>query len=364
MNIDNILDKALNRVSLTLEEATYLYKNGNITDLVFIADTIRKRLHPEGEVGWIIDRNVNINNACISGCKFCNFHCRVGDEREFTTSMEEYVQKIDEMTALGGDQLLLQGGMHPKYGIEFYIELFSSIRERYPSVKLHALGPPEIVHIARKSRLSYRDTLIKLMDAGLSSLPGAGAEILSDRVRKELSPGKAKTSEWLAVMEETHKLNMVTSATMMFGHIETIEERVSHLIKLRDLQSKRPEGSQGFAAFIAWPVIANGTVLESNYNLSPSTPLEYIRLIAMSRIVLNNIDNIQASWLTVGKKIGQMALNAGANDMGSIMIEENVVASVGMNNSMDSNAIQKAIIEAGFKPYRRDQAYNHYCEKE
>ncbi|QZE14128.1 dehypoxanthine futalosine cyclase [Halosquirtibacter laminarini] len=355
----SLYKKAIDLKALTLEEGLFLYENSPLSELTFVANEIRKKYRNDNKVTWIIDRNVNITNVCISDCSFCNFHRKLKDEDTFTTTLDEYIEKIEAMLKKGGNQLLLQGGMHPKYGIEFYEELFSTLKSRYPEVKLHSLGPPEIHHISKKSKLSYRETLVRLQAAGLDSLPGAGAEILSDRVRKTLSPGKATTEQWLEVMREAHRLNMVTSATMMFGHIETTSERVEHLLKLRDVQEQRPVGSNGFTAFIPWTVYTEGTKLAETYDCKPVTPSSYVRLIAMSRILLNNVPNIQASWLTVGKATAQACLYAGANDMGSIMIEENVVSSAGANYQMDAESIQKAIIEAGFIPQLRNQAYEY-----
>ena len=261
------------------------------------------------------------------------------------------------MLLLGGNQLLLQGGMHPGYGLAFYSDLFSSLKNEFPDVKLHALGPPEIVHIARKERMSYRAVLEKLIESGLDSLPGAGAEILCDRVRKKISPAKATTAEWLGVMAEAHKLGMVTSATMMFGHIESLGERVAHLIYLRDLQAKKPLSAPGFMAFIPWPVLSEGTELEKMVCIAPVLPVEYVRTIAISRIILNNILNIQASWLTVGSETAQVSLYAGANDLGSIMIEENVVSAAGASIKLSSYDLQRIIAEAGFQPQLRTQNY-------
>lgn len=306
-----------------------LYEQAPTSELMVLAWQIRQKFHPGNTVTWMIDRNINITNICISGCKFCNFHRKLNGEGTYTTTFEEYRSKITAMLELGGNQLLIQGGMHPSYGLAFYTDLFSSLKKEFPEVRLHALGPPEIVHIARKERMGYREVLVKLIEAGLDSLPGAGAEILCDRVRKEISPGKARTSEWLEVMAEAHILGMVTSATMMFGHIETSMERIEHLIYLRDLQSKKPLDAPGFLAFIPWPFMSQGTELGKNGSIAPVLPLEYVRTIAMSRIILNNIRNIQASWLTVGKETAQVCLHAGANDLGSIMIEENVVSAAG-----------------------------------
>ena len=259
--------------------------------------------------------------------------------------------------ALGGDQLLLQGGLHPKLGIDFYEELFSTLKSLYPQVRLHALGAPEVAHIARISGLTTLDTLKRLIAAGLDSLPGAGAEILDPGVRKAISPAKPSVEEWIQVMHEAHCLNLPTSATMMYGHVETSRQRVDHLLRIRDLQARCPEGHYGFLAFIPWIFRSSGTELERQGVATRFSPLEYIRIIAVSRLVLNNIRNIQASWLTVGKATAQVALHSGANDMGSIMIEENVVSSAGAHNQFDAAGIQQAIREAGFTPRLRDQLY-------
>ena len=281
-----------------------------------------------------------------------------GSADAYTTTIPEYITKIDEMLSLGGDQLLLQGGMNPDLGLEFYTDLFRNLKELYPSLKLHALGPPEIVHLARKEHVSYSEVLSRLIDAGLNSLPGAGAEILSDRVRRIVSPAKASTKEWLEVMKEAHKLNLPTSATMMFGHVETIEERVEHLVHLRDLQAMKPEGHFGFITFIPWAFQDEGTVLLKKHGIRSSySGPDYIRMIALSRIILNNIKNIQASILTVGKDIGMLSLHSGANDLGSIMIEENVVSAAGSNNRFNADEMQAIIKEAGFIPGRRNQKY-------
>ncbi len=357
----DILDRATRGESLTLEEGYALYERIPLAELAAAADE-RRRMVVEDEsiVTWQIDRNVNITNVCISGCKFCNFHCKPHQrERHFITSIEEYREKIERMVALGGDQLLLQGGMHPQLGISFYEELFKSLKAEYPEVKLHALGAPEVSHIARISSLSTLETLERLRAAGLDSLPGAGAEILDPVVRKKISPAKPSVEEWLSVMREAHKLNLPTSATMMYGHIENEKNRVEHLFKIRDLQAECPEENWGFIAFIPWIFHSSGTQLEREGVVSHFSPLEYIRLIAVSRLILNNIRNIQASWLTVGKATAQIALHSGANDFGSIMIEENVVSSAGADHHFDAEGIQKAIREAGFTPKLRGQLYQY-----
>ncbi len=358
MNAETLYNKALALDNLSFDEALHLYREAPLQELLSIANTLRYKHVPGNEVTWQIDRNVNITNVCVSGCRFCNFHCGLHSDRAYITSPDEYSEKIEAMLALGGDQLLLQGGLHPKLGIDFYTDLFRELKKRHPQVKLHALGPPEIAHIAKVSSLDAETVLRKLIDAGLDSLPGAGAEILDNDIRKRISPGKCPADRWLEVMEAAHRLGLATSATMMYGHVEGPEHRIAHLIKLRDTQKKVPPGHCGFLAFIAWPYCGKGTVLEKEGVEENNSPLGYLRLIAISRIVLNNIRNIQASWLTVGRETAQAALHGGANDMGSIMIEENVVSSAGASNSFDAAGIQQAIREAGFTPRLRDQKYN------
>ena len=359
MNAEEIFARAQDRVTLSPEEAYWLWEKAPLERLAAVADEVRRNVVPDPNVvTWQIDRNVNITNVCISGCKFCNFHCKPHEaEREFITTIEEYRSKIERMLELGGDQLLLQGGLHPKLGVEFYEELFRELKRLYPEVRLHALGAPEVAHVAKVSGVSTREALERLVAAGLDSLPGAGAEILVDRVRKQISPAKPSVEEWLQVMHQAHEMNLPTSATMMYGHVETPRERIDHLLKIRDLQAQCPAGNWGFIAFIPWIFRSSGTRLEREGVKSEFSPLEYIRMIAVSRLVLNNINNIQASWLTVGKATAQLAMHSGANDMGSIMIEENVVSSAGANNSFDAEGIQKAIREAGFEPRLRDQLY-------
>jgi cyclic dehypoxanthinyl futalosine synthase len=361
LNHSNLYQKALSLEFLSGDEGMELYRNAPTSALMQVAFEVRRKLVPGKEVTWMIDRNVNITNVCISQCKFCNF-CRIAkDEDAYITTIDEYKTKIDEMLALGGDQLLLQGGMHPKLGLEFYVDLFRNLKLRYPNVKLHALGPPEIHYLAKKEGVSNHEVLVHLKNAGLESLPGAGAEILSDRVRKIVSPAKATIAEWLNVMREAHKLNLPTSATMMFGHIETEEERINHLLNLRQVQSEKPKGAYGFIAFIPWPFQDDNTVLKNKMGVINSvTPEDYIRLIAISRIMLPNITNIQASWLTVGKQTAQITLHGGANDFGSIMIEEHVVSAAGANHAFDAIGIQNAIKEAGFIPKRRNQKYEDW----
>lgn len=360
-SIDAILERALCREPLTREEAYALYDNAPLQMLCGVADALRRSAVRDAEVvTWQIDRNVNITNVCKSGCKFCNFHCKPHEEdKAYITTMAEYRTKIDEALRLGADQLLLQGGLHPRLGIEFYETLFRQIKREYPALRLNALGAPEVSHIAKISNLTTFETLQRLRAAGLDSLPGAGAEILSEDVRKRISPAKPTAREWITVMHEAHKLDIPTTATMMYGHVETPHQRVDHLITLRDLQAAKPATSRGFTAFIPWVFCPTGTQLERE-GISPRfSATEYLRIIAMSRIVLHNITNIQASWLTVGKEVAQIALRSGANDMGSIMIEENVVSSAGATTRFDREAMEDTIRRAGFTPRLRDQQYNY-----
>ncbi len=358
MNTSVLLEKALGFEWLSIEEGIYLFENAPLNSLVFVADELRKIQKPDGKVTWMIDRNVNTTNVCIANCKFCNFYRIPGHAEAYITTMDEYRVKIEEMRRLGGDQMLLQGGHHPDLGIDFYEQLFKDLKSNFPDIKLHALGPPEIAHIAKLGKLSHTEVLSRLKAAGLDSLPGAGAEILNDRVRRMISKGKCSGQEWLDVMRAAHQLDITTSATMMFGHIETLHERFEHLAMIRQVQSEKPEHANGFLAFIPWPFQDDGTLLRRVKGIrNEVTSEEYIRMIALSRIMLPNVLNIQASWLTVGEKTAQLCLYAGANDFGSIMIEENVVSAAGAPHRFTSEGIQKAIVQAGFEPQLRTQKY-------
>ena len=325
---------------------------------MFVADELRKKQVPHQKVTWQIDRNVNTTNVCIANCKFCNFYRIPGHAEAYITDMPTYRIKIEQTLRYGGDQLLLQGGHHPELGLQFYTDTFRQIKAEYPTIKLHTLGPPEVAHITKLEKSTHREVLMALKKAGMDSLPGAGAEILVDRVRRLISKGKCGAQEWLDIMQEAHQQNITTSATMMFGHVETIEERFEHLVKIRTVQSRKPEGAKGFLAFIPWTFQDVDTLLakiRGVHNLT--TPEEYIRMIALSRIMLPNIKNIQASWLTVGKQTAQICLQAGANDFGSIMLEENVVSAAGAPHRFTYKSIQDAIREAGFEPQLRNQQY-------
>ena len=364
MQLSELYEKASAFGFLTVEEGVFLYRHAPLADLMFIADELRKKQVPHGKVTWQIDRNVNTTNVCIANCKFCNFYRIPGHAEAYITDMPAYRQKIGETLKYGGDQLLLQGGHHPDLGLAFYVNTFRAIKAEFPHIKLHALGPPEVAHITKISRgpngekFTHHEILKALKEAGMDSLPGAGAEILVDRVRRLISKGKCGAQEWLDIMHEAHKLNITTSATMMFGHVETIEERFEHLVKIREVQSRKPEYANGFLAFIPWTFQDVDTLLakiRGVHNLT--TPEEYIRMIALSRIMLPNIKNIQASWLTVGKQVASVCLHAGANDFGSIMIEENVVSAAGAPHRFTYKTIQDAIREAGFAPQLRNQQY-------
>ncbi len=355
-----LLDRAIQFDYLKANEGLFLFENAATSDLMFVANELRKKQVPSNKVTWIIDRNANTTNVCNANCKFCNFFRIPGHKDAYITTLEEYTEKIEETIRYGGEQLLLQGGHHPELGLDFYCDLFSGIKKKFPNIKLHALGPPEIAHISKIDGKSHKEVLKALITAGLDSLPGAGAEILDDRVRRMISKGKCGAQEWLDVMREAHKLGLTTSATMMFGHIETPLERFEHLVKIRQVQSEKPENSNGFLAFIAWPFQDDGTLLKRVKGISNNVDgNEYIRMVALSRIMLPNVKNIQASWLTVGKKVGQLCLHAGANDFGSIMIEENVVSAAGAPHRFTSTTIQEAIKEAGFEPQLRNQEYEY-----
>ena len=358
MELNDLYQKALRFEFLSVEEGMYLFENAALTELMYVADELRKKQVPHGKVTWQIDRNVNTTNVCIANCKFCNFYRIPGHEEAYITDIETYKQKIDETIKFGGDQLLLQGGHHPELGLSFYVNLFKELKSLYPNIKLHTLGPPEIAHITKLEKSTHREVLMALKEAGMDSLPGAGAEILTDRVRRLISKGKCGAQEWLDIMHEAHKLNITTSATMMFGHVETLQERFEHLVKIREVQSRKPEDAKGFLAFIPWTFQDVDTLLAKIRGVQNlTTAEEYIRMIALSRIMLPNVKNIQASWLTVGKQVAQICLNAGANDFGSIMIEENVVSAAGAPHRFTSTTIQQSIKEAGFEPQLRNQQY-------
>ncbi|MCF6401843.1 dehypoxanthine futalosine cyclase [Chitinophaga filiformis] len=358
MELKDLYRKALNFEWLTPEEGIYLFEKAPLAELMDIANELRKQQVPHGKVTWQIDRNVNTTNVCTANCKFCNFYRVPGHAEAYITTIDEYKKKIEETLKFGGDQLLLQGGHHPELGLKFYVDTFKQLKQLYPTVKLHALGPPEVAHITKLEKSTHIEVLSALKEAGMASLPGAGAEILNDRVRRLISKGKCGAQEWLDVMRAAHKLNIPSSATMMFGHVETLMERFQHFADIRQVQSEKPEGHYGFTAFIPWTFQDVDTLLSRIRGVhNMTTSEEYIRMIALSRIMLPNIKNIQASWLTVGKQVAQICLHAGANDFGSIMIEENVVSAAGAPHRFTYRSMQEAIKEAGFEPQLRTQLY-------
>lgn len=360
MEVNQLLHRALGLEFLSVDEGLHLWEHATTAQLMYVANSLRQHHVPNNTVTWIIDRNSNTTNVCIANCKFCNFFRKPGHEEAYITTIEQYKQKIEETFKYGGNQLLLQGGHHPDLGLEYYCQLFSELKRLYPELKLHALGPPEIAHITKLEQSTHTEVLAALKEAGLDSLPGAGAEILSDRVRRLISKGKCGGQEWLDVMRAAHQLDITTSATMMFGHVETDRERFEHLVSLREVQSEKPSHAKGFLAFIPWPFQDEDTLLKRLKRARNTvTSDEYIRMIAMSRIMLPNIVNIQASWLTVGKQVAQVCLHAGANDFGSIMIEENVVSAAGAAFRFTADGIQQAIRDAGFNPQLRTQQYEY-----
>jgi len=331
-------------------EALALLEGGELLALGARADAVRRALHPGGEVTFVVDRNINYTNYCLSGCRFCAFYARPGSGQGYLLSEAEIHRKIEETLALGGTAIMMQGGLHPDLGIAWYERVFSGIKARYP-IHIHSLSPPEVVHIAGVSGLSVEETLRRLRAAGLDSLPGGGAEVLVDRVRSAISPHKIPTNTWLEVMRVAHGLGMRSTATMMFGSLDTPAERIEHLRRIRDLQDE----TGGFTAFIPWTFQAGNTELEAGH--TASTGLDYLRLLAVARIYLDNVPSIQASWVTQGLRLGQVALAFGANDMGSTMIEENVVAATGVRNLCDVEQMVRLIRAAGFTPVQRDSLY-------
>jgi cyclic dehypoxanthinyl futalosine synthase len=358
MNLSQLYERALNFEFLSAEEGVFLFENAPLSELSFVANELRKKQVPHGKVTWIIDRNMNTTNVCTANCKFCNFYRIPGHEEGYISNIETYKEKIEETFKYGGEQLLLQGGHHPDLGLDYYVGLFKQLKQLYPQLKLHTLGPPEIAHICKVSNVTHYEALSALKEAGMDSMPGPGAEILDDRVRRLISKGKCGAQEWLDIMEVAHQIGLTTSATMMFGHVETLLERFEHLVKIRAVQAKKPEHAKGFLNFIPWTFQDVDTLLKRIRRAkNDTTAAEYIRMIAMSRIMLPNVKNIQASWLTVGKQTAQLCLHAGANDFGSIMIEENVVSAAGAPHRFTATGIQEAIREAGFEPQLRNQEY-------
>jgi cyclic dehypoxanthinyl futalosine synthase len=342
---------------ITKKEGLALFRNADLLGLGMMADRVRKRLHSEGIVTYIIDRNINYTNVCINRCRFCAFYRDKGDPDSYIISRRALFHKIRETVDLGGTQILIQGGLHPDLDIDYYVELLRAIKKKF-SIHIHGFSPPEIYYIARKARVPVIEALSVLKDSGLDSIPGGGAEILSDRVRRKISPDKIGSREWLSVMEDAHRAGMKTTATMMFGSIETPEDIIEHLTCIRRLQDR----TGGFTAFIPWSFQPGNTEISSQLSVDsspflPATGVDYLRVLALSRIYLDNVPNIQASWVTQGVKLAQVALRFGANDFGSTMLEENVVASTGVRYRVSIGDIRNAITGSGFKPAQRDMYY-------
>lgn len=353
--VEELLAKAVEGHRLTPEEGLRVLKESSLASLGRAADEVTRRLHPEPYRTYNIDRNINYTNICTAVCDFCAFYRGPKSDEGYVLPIEEILRKVEETVELGGDQILLQGGLHPEFDLAWYEEMLGRIKDRFPQVNLHAFSPPEIHHFTKVNKLSLREVLQRLQAAGLGSLPGGGAEILVDRVRKEITRGKVLTDDWLNVMRVWHELGGRSSATMMFGHVETLEERVEHLERLRQLQDESlGKGHKGFTAFICWTFQRDNTPMD---HLAPAGAHEYLKMNALSRLYLDNFDNLQSSWVTQGLKTGQMALLYGANDMGSLMIEENVVAEAGTVHYLSLQQIRDAISELGYEPRQRDVHY-------
>ena len=348
--IEKLLKRILAGQRLLPHEGLILLESNDLTALARAADEVTRRKHPEDFRTYNIDRNINYTNICVSGCRFCAFHCKPGADNGYVIDRDELYRKIEETIDLGGDQILLQGGMHPDLAIDWYEELVSDIKRRFPQINVHGFSPTEIEHIAQVSKIPTTDVLKRFKVAGLGSLPGGGAEILVDRVRNSLSPCKVSADRWLSICRQWHEMGGRGSATMMFGHIETLAERIEHLERLRQVQDE----TGGFTAFICWTFQPGNTELATQRKVGP---WEYLKMLAVARLYLDNFPNLQASWVTQGLTIGQMALRFGANDMGSLMIEENVVAAAGTSYRTNEVEIRRAIEGAGYRACRRNVFY-------
>ena len=349
MSILDIIEKAKAGERLSCDEGRTLFREADLVALGEGADAVRRRLHPDPVVTYIVDRNINYSNSCITYCKFCAFYRPPGHPEEYTLTQEELGRKIQETIDIGGVQILMQGGHHPHYKIDWYEDMLRFIKKNY-KIHVHGFSPPEIHHFSVLNKMPIPEVIRRLREAGLDSIPGGGAEVLVDRVRKEISPLKTKTGEWLDVMRQAHLQKMKTTATMMYGHAETYDDRVEHLDHLRELQDE----TGGFTAFICWNLQTSNTELE---HLPMTGGHEYLKTLAVSRLFLDNIPNLQSSWVTQGEKVGQMALRYGANDMGSTMLEENVVSQAGADFRMTEETIRRVITDFGFVPKRRNMHY-------
>lgn len=349
--IADILEKAVAGERLTADEGLRLLQSHDLAAIGAAADKVSRRLHPEPYRTYNVDRNINYSNICTAVCHFCAFYRGPKSDEGYVLSREELLHKVEETVALGGNQILLQGGLHHQFKLDWYEEMLADIKSAFPEVNIHGFSPPELYHFTKMNQLPIEEVLTRLKAAGLGSIPGGGAEILVDRVRKELTRGKVMTDDWLNVMRVWHKMGGISTATMMFGHVETLAERIEHLQRVRDLQDE----TGGFTAFICWTFQPDNTDMD---HIAPKGSFEYLKTQAVSRLFLDNIPNIQSSWVTQGLKMGQLAMLFGANDMGSLMIEENVVAEAGTVHFMSLHQIRQAIEELGYQPRQRDVFYN------
>ncbi|MDF9406942.1 dehypoxanthine futalosine cyclase [Pelotomaculum isophthalicicum JI] len=347
-DLDNILDKAVRGGRLSLKEGVALLASPDLLPVGRAADLARKRKHPDNIVTFIIDRNINYTNVCSSRCRFCAFWKEETDPEAYILDKETLFKKIEETIAANGTAVMIQGGLHPKLGLDYYLDMLQSVKERY-DIHIHSFSPPEVAYMARNSGLSLREVLLKLQKAGLDSLPGGGAEILDNRVRGLISPEKITWEEWMEVMAQAHQIGMKSTATMMFGHAETLEERVLHMIRVREQQDR----TGGFTAFIPWSFQPKNTKLGGE----TTTGVDYLKTLAVSRLMLDNIPNVQVSWPTQGAKLAQVALVFGANDFGDVMLEENVVRAAGVNYRVPVEEIIRCISDAGFTPAQRNTGY-------
>lgn len=354
MTVEAILEKVKAEERISSEEALWLLRSDEVQRIGMAADLVRRRKHPDGVVSFLIDRNINYTNVCVARCTFCNFYRRPKADGGYLLSHEEIYRKIEETQALGGTGILMQGGMNPDLKIDYYEDLLRSIRERY-DIHLHCFSPPEIVVLAKLSKITVREAIRRLKNAGLDSIPGGGAEILTERMRKQISPGKCSADQWLDVMRVAHQEGLTTTATMMFGGGESDREIIEHLERVRTLQDE----TGGFVAFIPWNVQLEGTEMQEHVHQKVS-PLEYLKVLALSRVYLDNVQNIQVSWLTQGLQIAQVALHFGANDVGSIMIEENVISTAGAHYTATRMDLVELIAQAGFTPAQRDTLYRTF----
>lgn len=348
--LERIQEKVLAGERLTPADGLYLFEKGDLITTGMLAHVVKVKHHPDSVITYIIDRNINYSNICVAFCDFCAFYEKIGSDKGYVLSRQQIVDKIQETVELGGTQILMQGGLNPTLKIDFFEELFRFIRSEFPQVRIHALSPPEINYISKISRLSVEETIQRLKRAGLASIPGGGAEILVDEIREQLNANKSNTKDWLNVMRTAHHNDMKTTATMMFGHIETAGQRIEHLLRIRELQDE----TNGFTAFIPWTFQPENTKVE----VQETTAHDYLKTLAISRLMLDNVPNIQVSWVTMGPKIAQIALQFGGNDFGSLMIEENVVAAAGARFRMSLEEIKRLITDAGYVPRQRDMEYN------